>query len=153
VRPVKGQMLALRMDPRAPLLTHVVWAPGAYLVPRNDGRLLIGATVEEKGFDPNLTAGGQLALLEATWRALPAIEELPIHEMWVGFRPGSRDDAPIIGESSVPGLVYATGHYRNGILLTPVTAEAIAALVMDGKADPRVANFAFQRFARPVAAE
>jgi glycine oxidase len=153
VRPVKGQMLALRMDPQAPLLTHVVWAPGAYLVPRKDGRLLIGATVEEKGFDPNLTAGGQLALLEATWRALPAIEELPIHEMWVGFRPGSRDDAPIIGESSVPGLVYATGHYRNGILLTPVTAEAIAALVMDGKADPRVANFGFERFAHPMAAE
>jgi len=153
VRPVKGQMLALRMDSQAPLLTHVVWAPGAYLVPRKDGRLLIGATVEEKGFDPNLTAGGQLALLEATWRALPAVEELPIHEMWVGFRPGTRDDAPIIGESPVPGLVYATGHYRNGILLTPVTAEAIAALVMDGKADPRVANFAFQRFAQPVAAE
>jgi glycine oxidase len=153
VRPVKGQMLALRMDPQAPLLTHVVWAPGAYLVPRKDGRLLIGATVEEKGFDPNLTAGGQLALLEATWRALPGIEELPIHEMWVGFRPGSRDDAPIIGESSVPGLIYATGHYRNGILLTPVTAEAIAALVMDGKADPRVGKFGFERFAQPVAAE
>jgi glycine oxidase len=153
VRPVKGQMLALRMDPQAPLLTHVVWAPGAYLVPRRDGRLLIGATVEEKGFDPNLTAGGQLALLEATWRALPAIEELPIHEMWVGFRPGSRDDAPIIGESSVPGLVYATGHYRNGILLTPITAEAIAALVMDGKVDPRVGKFGFERFAHPVAAE
>jgi glycine oxidase len=153
VRPVKGQMLALRMDPQAPLLSHVVWAPGAYLVPRKDGRLLIGATVEEKGFDPNLTAGGQLALLEATWRALPAIEELPIHEMWVGFRPGSRDDAPIIGESSVPGLIYATGHYRNGILLTPITAEAIAALVMDGRADPRVANFGFGRFAPAVAAE
>jgi glycine oxidase len=153
VRPVKGQMLALRMDPQAPLLSHVVWAPGAYLVPRKDGRLLIGATVEEKGFDPNLTAGGQLALLEATWRALPAIEELPIHEMWVGFRPGSRDDAPIIGESPVPGLIYATGHYRNGILLTPITAEAIAALVMDGRADPRVANFGFGRFAPAVAAE
>ncbi|HEX2511440.1 MAG TPA: glycine oxidase ThiO [Xanthobacteraceae bacterium] len=153
VRPVKGQMLALRMDRQAPLLTHVVWAPGAYLVPRKDGRLLIGATVEEKGFDPHLTAGGQLALLEATWRALPGIEELPIHEMWVGFRPGSRDDAPIIGASSVPGLVYATGHYRNGILLTPITAEAIAALVLDGEADPRVANFGFERFAQAVAAE
>jgi glycine oxidase len=153
VRPVKGQMLALRMDRQAPLLTHVVWAPGAYLVPRKDGRLLIGATVEEKGFDPHLTAGGQLALLEATWRALPGIEELPIDEMWVGFRPGSRDDAPIIGASSVPGLVYATGHYRNGILLTPITAEAIAALVLDGEADPRVANFGFERFAQAVAAE
>jgi glycine oxidase len=153
VRPVKGQMLALQMDPQAPLLTHVVWAPGAYLVPRKDGRLLIGATVEEKGFDPHLTAGGQLSLLEATWRALPAIEELPIHEMWVGFRPGSRDDAPIIGESAVSGLIYATGHYRNGILLTPITAEAIATLAMEEKADPRVANFSFERFAPKAAAE
>jgi glycine oxidase len=153
VRPVKGQMLALRMDPQAPLLTHVVWAPGAYLVPRNDGRLLIGATVEENGFDPHLTAGGQLALLEATWRALPGIEELPIHEQWVGFRPGSRDDAPIIGESALPGLVYATGHYRNGILLTPITADAVASLVIEGKADPRVANFSLARFAQRVAAE
>jgi glycine oxidase len=153
VRPVKGQMLALRMDPQAPLLRHVVWAPGAYLVPRKDGRLLIGATVEEKGFDPNLTAGGQLALLEATWRALPGIEELPIHEMWVGFRPGSRDDAPIIGPSPLAGLVYATGHYRNGILLTPITAEAMATLVMEGKMDSRVANFGFERFAQAAAAE
>jgi glycine oxidase len=153
VRPVKGQMLALRMDRQAPLLTHVVWAPGAYLVPRKDGRLLIGATVEEKGFDTNLTAGGQLALLEATWRALPGIEELPIDEMWVGFRPGSRDDAPIIGPSAIPGLVYATGHYRNGVLLTPITAEAIATLVLDGTIDPRVANFGFERFAQAMAAE
>jgi glycine oxidase len=153
VRPVKGQMLALRMDPQAPLLSHVVWAPGAYLVPRKDGRLLIGATVEEKGFDTSLTAGGQLALLEATWRALPGIEELPIHEMWVGFRPGSRDDAPIVGESAIPGLVYATGHYRNGILLTPITADAVATLVMDGEADPRMSNFSFARFAPAVAAE
>ena len=73
--------------------------------------------------------------------------------MWVGFRPGSRDDAPIIGESSVPGLVYATGHYRNGILLTPVTAESVAELVLEGKADPRVANFGFERFAQATAAE
>jgi glycine oxidase len=89
--------------------------------------------------------------LEATWRALPAIEELPIHEMWVGFRPGSRDDAPIIGESAIPGLIYATGHYRNGILLTPVTADAIAILVMEGAIDPRVANFGFERFAPKAA--
>lgn len=153
VRPVKGQMLALRMDPKAPLLQHVVWAPGAYLVPRADGRLLIGATVEEKGFDTTLTAGGQLALLEATWRALPGIEELPIHEMWVGFRPGSRDDAPIVGAGPMAGLVYATGHYRHGILLTPITAKAVADLVLDGVVDPRVQPFGLERFAPPVAAE
>jgi glycine oxidase len=153
VRPVKGQMLALRMDRKAPLLQHVVWAPGAYLVPRQDGRLLIGATVEEKGFDPALTAGAQLALLEAAWRALPGIEELPIDEMWVGFRPGSRDDAPIIGAGPVAGLVYATGHYRNGILLTPITADAVAALILDGAVDPRVQPFGIERFSPAMAAE
>ena len=153
VRPVKGQMLALRMDPSAPLITHVLWAPGAYLAPRYDGRLIVGATVEERGFDATLTAGGVLALLEATWRALPAVEELPIDEMWVGHRPGSRDDAPILGPSAVEGLVYATGHYRNGILLTPVTADAIARLVLDCAVDPAIAPFGIERFHRALAAE
>ena len=108
VRPVKGQMLALRMDPAAPLLSHVLWAPKIYLVPRLDGRLIIGGTVEEKGFDQTLTAGGVFAILEAAWRALPAIEELPIDEFWVGFRPTSRDDAPILGPR--PGRGPGAGH-------------------------------------------
>ena len=86
----------------------------------------MGATVEEKGYDTSLTAGGMLTLLEAAWRVVPAIEELPIDEMWVGHRPGSRDDAPILGAGPLDGLVYATGHHRNGILLTPITADAIA---------------------------
>lgn len=151
VRPVKGQMIALAMD--APLISHVVWAPGVYLVPRNDGRLLLGATVEEKGFDATLTAGGVLSLLEAAWRALPAIEELPVAEMWVGHRPGSRDDAPILGPGPVEGLVYATGHHRNGILLAPVTADAIARLVLDGAVDPAIRPFGIDRFAPALAAE
>lgn len=146
VRPIKGQMLALRMDPTAPLLTHVVWAPGAYLVPRLDGRLLVGATVEEKGYDTSLTAGGILTLLEAAWRVVPAVEELPIDEMWVGHRPGSRDDAPILGTGLIDGLIYATGHHRNGILLTPITADAIAELVLDGAADPAIRPFSIERF-------
>ena len=145
VRPVKGQMLALAMDPAAPLLRHVVWAPKCYLVPRLDGRLIVGATTEERGFDDRLTAGGVLALLEAAWRALPAIEDLPIAEMWTGFRPGSRDDAPILGEAA-PGLVLATGHHRNGILLAPVTADAIAELVLTGTAPEIILPFALQRF-------
>jgi glycine oxidase len=153
VRPVKGQMIALRMDARAPLVNHVIWAPGVYLVPRKDGRLLIGATVEEKGFDAALTAGGVLALLEAAWRAVPALEELPIDEMWVGHRPGSRDDAPILGPAPVDGLVYATGHHRNGILMTPVTADAIASFVLNGEIDTAVAPFGLARFARAQAAE
>jgi len=146
VRPIKGQMLALRMDSTAPLLTHVVWAPGAYLVPRLDGRLLVGATVEEKGYDTSLTAGGILTLLEAAWRVVPAVEELPIDEMWVGHRPGSRDDAPILGTGLIDGLIYATGHHRNGILLTPITADAIAELVLDGAADPAIRPFSIERF-------
>jgi glycine oxidase len=153
VRPVKGQTLCLRMDAGAPLLRHVVWAPDVYLVPRLDGRLLVGATVEEKGFDPHLTAGGQLTLLNAAWRALPGIEDLPIEESWVGFRPGSRDDAPILGAGPVECLVYATGHHRNGILLTPITAQTIAGLILDGHSDPVIAPFCLDRFAPAVAAE
>ncbi|MFG1463163.1 glycine oxidase ThiO [Xanthobacter sp. DSM 24535] len=153
VRPIKGQMLALRMDPAAPLLTHVLWGPGTYMVPRKDGRLIIGATVEEKGFDTDLTAGGQLALLTHAWRCVPTIEELTILEQWVGFRPGSRDDAPILGASEVEGLIYATGHHRNGILLLPVTTSAICALMLEGRIDPLIAPFGAERFASRAAAE
>jgi glycine oxidase len=153
VRPIKGQMLALRMDPAAPLINHVIWGPGIYLVPRLDGRLIVGATVEERGFDSTLTAGGLLTLLEAAWRAVPAIEELPIDEMWVGHRPGSRDDAPILGPGPLDGLIYATGHHRNGILLAPVTADAIARLVLDDALDPAIRPFGIERFTPAKAAE
>ncbi len=152
VRPLKGQALALRMDPAAPLLRHVVWVPKGYLVPRNDGRLLVGATVEERGFDESLTAGGVFALLETAWRALPAVEELAIDELWVGFRPGSRDDAPILGATPVEGLVLATGHHRNGILLAPVTAEALARLVLTGQPLAGTEPFGIERFASGAAA-
>jgi len=153
VRPVKGQMLALRMDPSAPLLSHVLWAPGAYLVPRRDGRLIIGATAEEKGFDASVTAGGLLTLLEAAWRAVPAVEELPVEEIWVGHRPGSRDDAPILGRGPLEGLFYATGHYRNGILLAPVTADAMARLILDDVVEPAIKPFGLERFLPARAAE
>jgi glycine oxidase len=153
VRPIKGQMLSLQMDAAAPLLNHVIWAPGVYLVPRRDGRLIVGGTVEERGFDTTLTAGGLLTLLEAAWRTLPAIEELPIDEMWVGHRPGSRDDAPILGPGPVSGLVYATGHHRNGILLAPVTADTMARLVLDGTLDSAIRPFGVERFAPARAAE
>ena len=152
VRPIKGQMLALRMDPAAPLLSHVLWAPGAYLVPRRDGRLLVGATVEEKGYDAALTAGGMLSLLEAAWRAVPAVEDLPIDEMWVGHRPGSRDDAPILGAGPLDGLIYATGHHRNGILLAPITADTIARLALDGIVDAAIRPFGIERFGALAAA-
>jgi glycine oxidase len=151
VRPIKGQMLALQMDSAAPLLRHVVWLPRAYLTPRNDGRLIIGATVEERGFDTNLTAGGILALLEGAWRAVPSIEELPIAETWVGFRPGSRDDAPMLGPSGIDGLVVATGHHRNGILLAPVSAAVVSAFVLTGRLPENARPFSPERFAAPPA--
>ncbi len=152
VRPIKGQMLALRMDPAAPLLRHVLWTPRVYLVPRDDGRLIIGATTEERGFDTTLTAGGILSLLEGAWRAMPAIEDLAIAETWVGFRPGSRDDAPLLGPSDVAGLVLATGHHRNGILLAPITADLIARHLLEGMIDPAMAPFLPNRFAASMPA-
>jgi glycine oxidase len=146
VRPIKGQMLALSMDPANPLLQHVVWLPRGYLVPRRDGRLVVGGTVEERGFDDTITAGGLLALIEGAWRAVPGIEELAVAETWVGFRPGSRDDAPMLGPSGIDGLVVATGHHRNGILLTPLTAEAISAFVLTGHLPEAVQPFTPERF-------
>jgi len=146
-------MLALQMDPAEPLATHVVWGPNVYMAPRLDGRLIVGATVEEKGFDTAITAGGVLALLEAAWRVFPAVEELPIAEMWVGHRPGSRDDAPILGPGPVENLFYATGHHRNGILLAPITAELGARMVLDGEIDPMLAPFGLERFMPLRAAE
>jgi glycine oxidase len=146
VRPIKGQMLALEMDPANPLLHHVVWLPRGYLVPRRDGRLVVGGTVEERGFDDRITAGGLLALIEGAWRAVPGIEELPVAETWVGFRPGSRDDAPMLGPSGIDGLVIATGHHRNGILLTPLTAEAVSAFVLTGRLPEAVRPFTPERF-------
>jgi glycine oxidase len=150
VRPVKGQMLALRMPAQAPLLRHVLWTPRVYMVPREDGRLIIGGTVEERGFDASLTAGGVFALLEGAWRAMPTVEELPIDEMWVGFRPGSRDDAPLLGPTSVAGLVLATGHHRNGILLTPVTAESVSRFILSGEIDEAMAPFTIGRLAATI---
>jgi len=146
VRPIKGQMLALQMDPAAPLLRHVLWLPRGYLVPRHDGRLVIGGTVEERGFDQSLTAGGLFALIEGAWRAIPAIEELPIAETWVGFRPGSRDDAPLLGPSGLDRLVIATGHHRNGILLTPVTAAVVSDYILKERLPEIAVAFSPERF-------
>ena len=147
VRPLKGQMLSLRMDPSKPLLKHVLWAPkGIYMVPRSDGRLLIGATVEEKDFNSELTAGGILHLLRESWGVLPGIDELEIDEMWVGHRPTSRDDAPILGPTSIEGLILATGHHRNGILLAPVTANTISRFILTGDLPREIRPFGIERF-------
>ncbi|GAC1544364.1 MAG: glycine oxidase ThiO [Vulcanimicrobiaceae bacterium] len=127
VVPVKGQMLALAMP--VGLVRRVVWVPGAYLVPRDDGRLLIGATVESGAEDVRVTARGIAALLDAALRGMPALGELTVAETWAGLRPGTPDGLPFLGESELGGYVVATGHYRNGILLTPATAVAVADLL------------------------
>ena len=146
VRPLKGQMLALQMPRGAPLPDHVVWGPDIYLVPRSDGRLLIGATVEEMGFDAQLTAGGMMDLLRDAWEVLPGIYDLPLVESWVGFRPASRDDAPILGVTAMDGLIMATGHHRNGILLAPITARCIADCVLSGVTPEAILPFSLDRF-------
>lgn len=146
VRPLKGQMLALQMPTSAPLIDHVVWGPEIYLVPRRDGRLLVGATVEEKGFDTVITAGGIYDLLRRAWDVLPGIYDLPLIESWAGLRPASRDDAPILGPTAMPGLIMATGHHRNGILLAPVTAAGISHLILHGETPSIILPYALNRF-------
>jgi glycine oxidase len=129
VRPVKGQILTLRGNPQQPVCGQIVASERVYLVPRPDGRLLVGATVEERGFDIHVTAGGVHELLREAYRALPDIAELELVEALAGLRPGTPDNAPLVGPGALDGLVLATGHYRNGILLAPISAEAIAALL------------------------
>jgi glycine oxidase len=125
VRPVKGQILRLR-DPAGPgLLEGVVRFQGGYLVPRGDGGYVLGATVEERGFEPDPTAGGVYALLRDAHELVPGIGELHIEELGVGYRPGTPDNVPIVGRGRLDGLLWATGHHRNGILLAPLTAELL----------------------------
>jgi glycine oxidase len=129
VRPVKGQILRLR-DPAGPgLLSRVVRFEGGYVVPRGDGRYVLGATVEERGFELAPTAGGVYGLLRDAHELLPGISELEIEELSVGLRPGTPDNAPLIGRAAVDGVILATGHYRNGILLAPLTAELVVGLL------------------------
>lgn len=147
VRPLKGQSLALRTTARTGTLARMVWTEQVHMAPKSDGQLIVGATVEDCGFRPGVTAGGLYALLEGARRVLPGIEEMEVASVWSGYRPTSDDDAPII-DTLAPGLVAATGHHRNGYLLAPVTADAVAELVMDG-AMPEVARpFTRARFAR-----
>ncbi|PIO47186.1 MAG: glycine oxidase ThiO [[Chlorobium] sp. 445] len=145
VRPVKGQILTLKMTEQL-RMTKVVRSPRVYLAPKLDSRLIIGATSEEKGFDTVPTAGGVLTLLEEAFEAVPAIYELSIEEIRVGLRPGSRDNEPLIGESLVKNLFIATGHYRHGILLAPVTAKALVAMIQGEPVSKTLLPFRPSRF-------
>ncbi|MQA86899.1 MAG: glycine oxidase ThiO [Streptosporangiales bacterium] len=150
VRPVKGQILRLRTP--VPFLTYtvrgVVQGSAVYVVPRADGEVVVGATQEEMGYDTRVTAGGVYGLLRDASAVLPGITELELTETRVGLRPGSPDNAPVIGATTLPGLYVATGHHRSGVLLTPVTADAMAEIIVTGRPPREVADFSPRRFER-----
>lgn len=145
VRPLKGQSLALRTTKRTGTLSRMVWTDAVHMAPKGDGHLIVGATVEDCGFRAGVTAGGLFALLEGARRVLPGVEEMEIDAVWSGYRPTSDDDAPII-EQAAPGLVVATGHHRNGYLLAPATADAVAALLGEGVLPDYARGFGRARF-------
>jgi glycine oxidase len=126
---VKGQLVRLR-GPK--LLSHVIRAPDVYVIPRENGDVLLGATVEEQGFDTTPTAGAVLDMLRFAWRVVPGLYECAFVECSVGLRPAFPDHVPRIGRTLLPGLCIATGHYRDGILLAPATAHYVAELVCTG---------------------
>ncbi len=151
VRPVKGQMLSLQMEEGITInsvirTVRARYPTSVYLVPRADDRLIVGATSEEMGFDRRLTVGGMFELLRGAWEAVPGVYDLPVLETWSGLRPGSRDNAPILGKTPVENLIYATGHYRNGILLTPITAYEVTKLVLTGETSEIITPFQLDRF-------
>ena len=129
VRPVKGQVLELRSRDGEPPARHLLASERVYLVPRGDGRLVVGATVEEMGFDTAITAGGVRELLREAYRLLPDVAEMELLGATAGLRPGTPDNLPIVGPGAIDGLVLATGHFRNGILLAPLAAQAVADLL------------------------
>ncbi|MEH1865274.1 MAG: glycine oxidase ThiO [Nostoc sp.] len=147
VLPRKGQMLSVRIPEFAPEvpLKRILFGDNTYIVPRRD-RLIIGATSEDVGFTPNNTPDGIQKLLQAAIRLYPQLKDYPIQEFWWGFRPATPDELPILGTSHCENLTLATGHYRNGILLTPITAVLIADLILEQKPDPLLADFHYSRF-------
>jgi glycine oxidase len=145
IEPVRGQMICFDAKPQ--LNRHVIYSPRGYLVPRRDGRLLAGSTSENAGFTKQVTAGGISHILANAHEISPAISTLPIVDTWSGLRPRAADGLPVLGPcDEIDGLFYATGHYRNGILLAPVTGELIAEAVVAGRISPLLAAFSPNRF-------
>ncbi len=149
VRPRKGQMLYVL--PQASLLQHVLRAPEVYVVPRSSGKILIGATVEDVGFDKSVDPSAIQQLVTAVAKYLPELASAPITQSWAGLRPGTPDDLPIIGPTNVQRVFAATGHFRNGILLAPVTAQIMADLIQDRPAPLDISAFSPARFSRQPA--
>ena len=145
IEPIRGQMLCLEAKPH--LTRHILFSRRGYLVPRRDGRLLAGSTSEQAGFAKCVTAGGTAKILQNAHEILPAISNLPIVDTWAGLRPRSPDGLPVLGPCvEIDGLFYATGHYRNGILLAPITGELISEAIVEGLASPLLAPFSPERF-------
>lgn len=147
VRGVKGQLLHLRADREPVPISMTVRGLDVYLVPRADGTVVVGATMEERPWDTTVTAGAVHDLLRYAYELVPGITEMEFVGALTGFRPATPDNAPLLGETSIPGLFAATGHYRNGILLTPITAEVISDLIVDGRTEENVDAFSPRRFA------
>jgi glycine oxidase len=148
LRPLKGQIVRLRGHGSEPVCTRLVRTPWVYVVARESGEVVVGATVEERGFDESVTAGGVHELLREAYRVLPDVAELEFASVEAGLRPATPDNAPIVGPAGEEGLFLATGHHRNGVLLAPATAGAVAAMVTDGSPLPgdRIAQFGLDRF-------
>ena len=143
--PVKGQMLCLAMSSRT-LLQHVIRTPDVYLIPRSDGRLLVGATVEEAGFDRRTDPATILRLHRAALAVVPKLRDAKILEDWAGLRPGTPDALPILGPTATPGYYVATGHFRDGILLAPITAQVMTAVIEDRTPEHDLTAFDPARF-------
>jgi glycine oxidase len=150
VRPARGQLVSI--ETRPPLFRHVISVHGrGYLVPRRDGSVIAGSTVEMAGFRKEVTVGGLAQILGLARALVPALSEAPVTGSWSNFRPFTEDHLPVLGHTAVRGLVLATGHFRNGILLAPITAWAVAELVATGQSSIDLAPFAVSRFSRPPA--
>lgn len=143
-RPVRGQLLALR--PQNFRLNQVLRSEHGYLVPRADGRIVAGSTIEEAGFEKKVTAEGIVRILHAALAMCPTLSGAELIETWSGLRPGTPDALPILGPADAEGLVVATGHYRNGILLAPITAKLVREWITTGKTHFDASRFSPQRF-------
>jgi glycine oxidase len=145
IEPVRGQMLCFETNPR--LAHHVIYSPRGYIVPRLDGRLLAGSTTEHAGFEKRVTGAGVHAITSHALEIAPAVGNLPLVDSWAGLRPRAEDEWPVMGAcAEVRGLFYATGHYRNGILLAPLTGELVAEQIMTGSTPPLLDAFSPDRF-------
>jgi glycine oxidase len=148
LRPVRGQFVRLQGEP---LFDHVIRTPDVYLIPRADGEVYVGATQEEVGFDGRVMAGAVMDLLNDAWRVVPGIYEMSVLATGYGFRPASRDNLPLLGPTGTPGVHVATGHYRHGIMLAPITAQLMVDYLQGGHAPALMEPFGLHRFDGPTA--